>query len=320
MTPGRQEHRGGGVLWSITSYFNSSGLASRLDNYRRFRRNIASPLLTIELAYGDAPFALAEDDAEILVQLRGGDVMWQKERLLDLALERLPAHCGYVAWIDCDVIFGRSDWPELALRALERSRLVQLFEAVHYLGREAGDRPLDVADTYATRVAMAAAVVRGARPADLLDEGNRRAVASTAPGFAWAMPRRAIEQCRFFDSCIVGGGDRALIAAAYGECDHVIGRHRMTTPHADAFRAWGGRFREAVGGAVASIPGDLFHCWHGSVGNRRMRERYEEIAPLLFDPVRDIGLSPCGAWQWTSDKPDLHAIVSSQFRTRYADA
>ena len=127
---------GGGGLWAITAYFNSAGLASRRQNYSRFRRHIAVPLLTVELAFGDAPFVLGADDAEILVQIRGGDVMWQKERLFDLALARLPASCRHVAWIDCDLVFARSDWPDLAIRALETRRFVQLFETVHYLRRE----------------------------------------------------------------------------------------------------------------------------------------------------------------------------------------
>jgi hypothetical protein len=320
VTTGRQEDRAAGLLWSITSYFNSAGLPSRRDNYRRFRRQMASPLLTVELTHGDEPFALARDDADILVQLRGGDVVWQKERLLDLALARLPESCRYVAWIDCDVVFARPDWPELALLALERSRLVQLFEAVHYLRRDVGDRPPDVADTYATRVAIAAAAARGGQPKDLLADGDRQAFGWTSPGFAWAMPRETIERCGFFDSCIIGGGDRAMIAAAYGDCDLVIARQKMTEPHAEAYRKWSAAFREAVGGEVGSIPGDLFHYWHGSVEKRRMRERYDEITPFAFDPNCDIGRAACGAWQWTSNKPGLHEIVSRQFFTRYEDA
>lgn len=309
----------GGSFWSLTSYFNSAGLASRLENYRRFRRRLALPLLTVELAYGDAAFALFQGDADILVRLRGGDVMWQKERLLNLALAHLPDSCRYVAWIDCDLAFARPDWPQLALHALERWQLVQLFEIVHYLRRDLGERRPEVAYAYAARGSMPAAVARGAPPMDLLADADRKAFGSTSPGFAWAMPRETIERCRFFDSCIVGGGDRAMISAAYDADDHVIARQRMTPAHADSYRAWAAGFREAVGGAIGSIPGDLFHYWHGSVEKRRMRERYAEIEPFGFDPASDIGLAESGAWRWTSEKPELHEVVRRQFFTRYED-
>ena len=126
------------------------------------------------------------------------------------------------------MIFGLPDWPTSCLRALERFQLVQLFDVVHYLRHNSGDRPPDVADTYASRVAMVSAASRGADPMDLLADGDRRAVATNTPGFAWAMPRETIERARFFDTCIIGGGDRAMIAAVYGAEDHVIARQRMT--------------------------------------------------------------------------------------------
>ena len=306
-------------FWAITTYFNSARIASRLENYRRFRRRFALPLLTVELAYGDEPFVLAEDEAEILVRVRGGGVMWQKERLLDLALSRLPVACRHVAWVDCAVVLARADWPELALRALERHRLIQLFATARYLRRDCSEGPFAADATYASRTAIAVEVEAGSDPHDLLAEGDHRAYASTTPGFAWASARETIERCRFFDTCIVGGGDRAMIAATYGAFDHVIRRQRMTPAHAAQYRAWGEPFQAEIGDAVGSIPGDLFHFWHGSVEKRRMRERYDEIAPFGFDPSRDIHHAGSGAWQWCSDKPELHAAVSRQFVTRYED-
>jgi len=65
-------------LWVITSYFNPAGFHRRLTNYRAFRERISAPLLTVELSFGGG-FALASSDADVLVQLCGGDVMWQKD-------------------------------------------------------------------------------------------------------------------------------------------------------------------------------------------------------------------------------------------------
>ena len=75
------------------------------------------PLVAVELSYG-AHFELQEPDADILIQLRGGALLWQKDRLLNLALQALPDDCRKVAWLDCDIFFGSSDWAELADRLL----------------------------------------------------------------------------------------------------------------------------------------------------------------------------------------------------------
>jgi len=50
----------------------------------------------VELSF-DGRFELTDDDADILVQLSGGAVLWQKERLLNLALNAVPSAVKNVA-------------------------------------------------------------------------------------------------------------------------------------------------------------------------------------------------------------------------------
>ena len=91
-------------MWAITSYFNPVGFKRRLSNYRVFRANLAVPLVTVELSF-DGRFELTDDDADILIQLSGGAVLWQKERLLNIAIQSVPKNAKNIAWLDCDVIF-----------------------------------------------------------------------------------------------------------------------------------------------------------------------------------------------------------------------
>lgn len=89
------------ALWAITSYFNPVGYRRRLTNYRVFRRRLTVPLVTVELAHHGV-FELERGDAEILVQLTSPDILWHKERLLNVALKALPVECRQVAWLDGD--------------------------------------------------------------------------------------------------------------------------------------------------------------------------------------------------------------------------
>jgi hypothetical protein len=89
-------------------------------------------LVTVEHSH-TGRFELGPGDADILIQIQGGDVMWQKERLLNVARTHLPAECDFVAWIDCDVIFERKDWPEAAIRELGRVPICQLYRTVYHL-------------------------------------------------------------------------------------------------------------------------------------------------------------------------------------------
>ena len=109
--------RGSGSVWGITCYFNPIGYRTRLANYRIFRERLIVPLITVELSR-DADFHLRPGDADILVQIKCRDLLWQKERLLNIGLQSLPHDCHTVAWLDCDTVFESDDWPERASNLL----------------------------------------------------------------------------------------------------------------------------------------------------------------------------------------------------------
>ena len=67
----------------------------------------------MELSF-DGRFELTDNDADILIQLSGGAVLWQKERLLNIAIQSVPKNGKNIAWLDCDVIFERPDWMDEA--------------------------------------------------------------------------------------------------------------------------------------------------------------------------------------------------------------
>lgn len=114
------------MLWSISCYFNPCHYKTKYSNYRRFRRHLKTPLCTIELAYAGT-YELQEGDADLLLQIQGQDILWQKERLLNLALSQLPPDCHAVAWLDADIIFDDSDSLNIASQLLDRYTLVQPF-------------------------------------------------------------------------------------------------------------------------------------------------------------------------------------------------
>src|SRR5690348_10790032 len=92
-------------LWVVTAYFNPAGFRSKRRNYDLFRDRIAAagiPLVTVECALGGRPFELPHGPD--VRRVHGRDVMWQKERLLNVAIAGLPAGCRKVAWLDADIL------------------------------------------------------------------------------------------------------------------------------------------------------------------------------------------------------------------------
>ena len=309
------------MLWAITCYFNPQGYRNRLRNYRLFRERLGVPLVAVELSYSDS-FELTNEDADILVQLHGRDLLWQKERLLNLALAELPAECDKVVWLDADGVFENPNWAEITSQLLDDYAFVQPFDSVLDLGRgqppqrDIDHDPLDLA------ASLGHGLASGQSLRDLLRKQFAQFNATGCAhrylgvGNGWATRRSVLEEVGFYDACIMGGGDMAIAAAADGDFVLMQECFQATEAHWQHYRAWAERFHAATGGAVGCTPGLHYHLWHGDIPSRRYAERHLLLRSHDYDPTKDITLDTNGVWRWNSEKPALHQAVSKYFATR----
>jgi hypothetical protein len=301
-------------LWAITSYFNPMRYQRRRANYRIFRERLNLPLLAVELAY-DSDFELEVNDAEILLQLRARDVMWQKERLLNVALGALPRSCRNVAWMDCDIIFESDEWSERVSLLLDQFALLQLFTNAYHMPRAwLPDEPPPPGTELRRSLPF---IITSGMPSETCLETPAN-VCGSAHGFAWAADRKLVEVHGFYDGSIVGSGDRAMACAAYGCCDVAMRRQLMNEKQKQHYLAWAKPFHEAVRGRVGFVENNLFHLWHGDA-NRRKRTRHEDFQRFHFDPFQDIAIDSNGSWHWSTDKPEMHEYVRNYFSARKED-
>jgi len=306
-----------GNLWAITSYFNPVGYRRRLENYRIFRQNLAVPLVTVELSFNGS-FQLGPGDADILVQLHSGAVLWQKERLLNVALRSLPDSVDKVAWLDCDVVFESDDWAERACRALDEFALLHLFHERYEFPRDLALEHLDSwkADPTA-QSAVYRVVVGEAAPEEVCVPGG--VLKRSTTGLAWASRRDVIEQHGLYDACIVGNGDRAILSAALGKFDRFAQALEMNARREEHYLAWAKPYFNTTRGRVSYIQGRIFHLWHGDLNDRRHGERHRGFAQFDFDPFTDIAAGENGCWRWNSGKRKMHEFVRDYFKSRNED-
>jgi len=332
--------------WAITCYFNPVGYESRLANYKTFRESLGIPLLTVEWSV-DGRFDLSESDAEILVQTSSPDLMWQKERLLNIGLRALPDSVELVAWLDCDVIFTRSDWWTAATRELETSSVVQLFSRCIFPGpnaRTEGDQTavgVDSAESLVhlsrqprTEAALFAQLwgsptghspklwgsPTGHSPKLWGSPTERSPKRRRLAGFAWAGRRELLERHGFYDACVFGAGDRAFVCSAFGEQRRAKQAWLRTPQQERHYFEWADPFAIDVAGRIGLVEGDLVHLWHGKLENRQHRVRHLPAERHEFDPARDIRIDPVtGLWRWASSKVALHHSLAEFFDKRRED-
>jgi hypothetical protein len=302
-----------GELWAVTSYFNPSGYQTKLQNFLRFKDGLAGSgvqLLTIECVFGDTPFSLPP--AENLLQIRSKDTMWQKERLLNVALTHLPPECTKVAWLDCDILFENESWALQTAKALNDYPIVQPFDNIvrlpkghsNYLGEG--------------HVWSGFGAVYRNQP-QLLTEGDFDAHGHT--GFAWAARRDLLTECGIYDASLAGGADHLMAHAFCGDWDSscievMVDKNSKAFDH---FAEWANHIYGHVRGRITAIPGRIDHLWHGDTVDRRYYERHSEFKSFDFDPKTDIRIGDSGCWEWNSAKAKLHQWAILYFEQRKED-
>jgi hypothetical protein len=304
-----------GDLWVITSYFNPCRYLTKKLNFDLFAARLRSTnanLLVIEMAFEDRELELSDEPG--VLQVRGNGVMWQKERMLNIAVANLPASCTKVAWLDCDLLFEDDEWLQETSDALERFAVVQPFSTCVRLPRghltARGHEDELIAESFAAAFARDRSL---ARDAAYQDHGHT--------GFAWAARREVLDACGLYDACLTGSGDHLMAHVFAGALDsHCIpamigGGHK----YAEHFARWAAEVDRRVGGNLGHVDGRVLHLWHGEKVDRRYRQRNQELKTWAFDPDRHIRRDENGLWEWAEAPEAMRAWSEEMFASRNED-
>jgi hypothetical protein len=302
-------------LGVVTSYFNPCAFRGRAENFERFVEPIRAagiPLVIVEACFPgqDASARLPARHESLRVEAR--DVMWQKERLLDLGTGWLPGHCTKVAWLDADVLFEDEDWASATSERLETACIVQPFTTAVRLSRGALE-PREGDDTFESFGSMFV------NHPEALAHGKYDLHGHT--GFAWAARRDLVARHGLYDACIGGSADHMMAHAFAGDLqsrciNRMVGNGGRHLAH---FRRWTRKLHEDARGRLSYTPGRLLHLWHGTIENRRYAQRNQELRELAFDPDTDIRIGNTGCWEWASERPELHTWARRYFEERKED-
>jgi hypothetical protein len=308
-------------MWAVTSYYNPARFKQRLTNYRIFRANLGVPLVTVELSF-DGRFELGENDSDILIQISGGAVLWQKERLLNLAIKSVPHNSENIAWIDCDVVFDRPDWMEEAELQLSKFNIVQLFS--EFVDLESDGLPSNVRDLFPSGRGLISMFNGDARlhldaEAALWENNLPYGFRATSTGIAWAARREIIENHGLYDAMIIGGGDRAMLNAMYGQFDKEMRLHHLNKARQEHYLKWAQPYHRAIAEKIGNVSGKIYHLWHGDLINRNYRSRHRLLANFDFEPDLDLVIGPNGAWRWARSRPKLERFLVNYFNDRAED-
>ena len=297
----------------ITTYFNPVGYRTRRENYVAFAESLDAqgiPLLTVELALGDDPFALPGSPA--VIRLRGQSRLWMKERLINAAVARLPAQFTAFAWLDCDLLFADRSWFSRLVEQLDSDDIVQLFEEMVHLppGHRRNQGVSLGEDT--------GLVAQATRTPDWLAQRRAGRLPFAVPGYAWAARRSLFADVGLYDRSILGNGDVILADCLFNSFGIYHYTSMLTAAMTDDMEDWRRRAFDGLRVRTGYLPVKVYHLWHGSMEDRRYSSKDEILLRHDFDPRHDLTLQG-ELYEWASDKPALHADVAAYFAARRED-
>lgn len=301
-------------LCVITPFFNPAGFKNLLNNYFIFAEQLRRQkvrLITVECAFNGGPFYIPEGPD--VHRLRSDSVMWQKERLINYGVSKLPPDCKYYAWIDCDVLFSSDDW---AFQAIQKFRngadVLQLFKKVYYMPR--GMTSYDGSKM----MCLQSVIWQYKIHKNWLQRRQTNDLCFSVPGFAWAVKREFFADLGgLYDKNIVGSGDTFLVDC-YLNSWSIHGFASKFNKHMkDDMMGWC-KLLQAKRPVVDYVPVDIAHLWHGSLKNRKYMDRHDIILDYDYNPKTDVVIRN-DVLEWNSDKVGMHEDIRRYFYERQED-
>jgi hypothetical protein len=265
----------------ITSFFNPNNNPKRAKNWHTWRNALSDveiPIISIELSFNSK----FETYSEIKLAGTANNLLFQKEALLNIALNSLDDSIDKVIWLDCDITFDNKDWLKKTESSLEKYPLVQLFDEVtidgFFLDTNSGK---NISKKFNGHI--------------FNYENNILSTGSV--GYAWAAQRSVLKH-GFYDRQIAGTGDSAIAIAGLGKFKSEWIKD-LSDPLRKDLLKWGAKFFMETKGEVGYVQNKITHLNHGP------RAKYEQRNNVLleenFDPNKHIKKDNQGLLSWTDE-------------------
>jgi hypothetical protein len=136
------------------------------------------------------------------------------------------------------------------------------------------------------------------------------------PGYAWACTKKAYQKMGgLLDWAILGSGDRHMALALIGKVEWSAPGNISVNYLQMLFK-----YQKACKGLTLSyVPGTILHHWHGSLENRRYKERWDILTSNKYDPVLDLDYTKQGLIYLNSKGERLKDDIVQYFKERKED-
>jgi len=296
----------------VSCYFNPLNYKSRLENYKIFRESITKTkvrFLTVELAFGEDSFHLSEFPEVLKIRTNKDNIMWQKERLLNIGIKKLIDE-GYqkIAWLDADIVFDNPSWPEMISKCLDEENLCQVFSSVY-------------------RDENSNNVIKYIGSARYQKEKNKLSIEESRCGFGWAAKTEILKKCLLYDKIIASPEADALIFLGSFFSDDKKKKgilnsdviSRLNPELRKDYISWAEEWGRLIEGKVGYIKTDIHALYHGDIRDRNYQNSSQIYKKYNFNPKKDLEIRPEGCYSLEDSKQEMRDEIKKYFISRNED-
>jgi hypothetical protein len=294
------------LLYIILPYFNFCGFMRRKQLFVEFVNRIQNTSgIRIIVAECSGPTPLGKlPGVWKHIKVETDHSLWIKESMINIAVSDLPQNWKYVAWVDADISFLNQNWVGDTIQALDAADIVQMFHSVVNLGPNGEHVKTDKSFGY-----MACGSGKPYLKNDKYGFWH--------PGYAWACTRKAFETMGgLVDWAILGSGDRHMAMALIGK----VSDSYPGNIHENYKKLLLDYEKQVNKLSLSWVSGTIVHYWHGSLENRKYRERWDILTKNSFDPLKDIGITKKGLLQLSGEGKRLVEPIANYFLERCEDS
>lgn len=300
----------------IMYYWNHFKRKSILKNFYICHNNLQKydcDIIPIEISTNDY------FDLEIgnTIKFKNDQLLWQKERIINLVVKKIQSAYEYVAFVDGDILLSEDLWIEQAKEKLNAkdNLMVQLFSDVYYLPR--GHYRNHGYYSFSTP-SVASQIVNAGSVSAYADSLNSDDYIYGNPGMGWITKTQTLVDNPLYDKCIVGGGDTINLIYNLGienKKDSPIGRAMAND--IDCFLT-DKTFTKNTNVEFDFVDQPIFHLNHGNRVNRKYIERQSILSECNFLPSEDLYIDQ-GIYRYKGNNALFLKKIETYFKERNED-
>ena len=251
------------------------------------------------------------------IKLQTDQLLWQKERVINFAVQKLPQSIKYVAFIDGDILFPDENWVFKAKDKLNSTNdlMLQLFSTVYYL-------PRNHCKYNGYYSYFNYSVGKNIFDSNGIENYKKDFLSDSFyyanPGMAWMCKKETILKNPLYDKCIIGGGDTINLINWLGiknsdNIPFVKKNKKKNQIFVDELK-----IMKDILLNIDCLDSPIFHLNHGNKINRQYKTRLDILEKYNFSPITDLTIEQ-GLYRYTGSNSEILNDIKEYFRQRNED-